>query len=457
MSTLVLEQWKHISHIYRMKYYVSIFLWTLIQPCISQKLKSNKDKIDAAKKEVSANIRAFNSCLVSSNLDECILNLTKGSDTGYKKYVVGSVLFDIDKGKSYQFHKEAYESNPTDSDFNLEYALELHRNGNYSEAAKLYESYIQDKPEDFRLNVWLADCYINMSEIKMAILHWSKADHASHHTSIDQAIWTIYGYTDQVRKRSEYRQGIAKGNSKFLYELIFLDMNWKLDWWNTNTQEYFLKEDIRLLTETLKKDSYDHTVLTTYVKIKNLSQSPGTGDSIKFLLANNKMIINSNPLPPNGQIASDLLRICFMNQLISEKEFYEKRGDELLQMARETMDKELLNIYAYLQATVNTRVNASIDKEGWEKFKDDRFALSYFIGKADKNKFGDKELEQALTDFPNSSGLYWIKVNCAKIENKKLSPYLIELIKREFKSLGSDPSHYSYSLNSYFEYLNTAD
>lgn len=230
-------------------------------------------------------------------------------------------------------------------------------------------------------------------------------------------------------------------------------MNWELDWWNKNTQEYFLKEDIRLLESKLEKTTIDYNLIQNYIKIKNFSKSGNLGDSIKILLTNNKIIIGNNPLPTNGQIASDLLNICFINRLISEKEFYNNRGQELLKLAQTTKDKELLNIYAYLQAVVNDKVDADIDKLGWTAFNDERFAISYFIGKADKNSFNDKELAQALTDFPYSSKLYWIKVNCAKIENIKLKPHLIELIKREFKTLGSDPSHYSYPLKSYFEYL----
>jgi hypothetical protein len=90
---------------------------------------------------------------------------------------------------------------------------------------------------------------------------------------------------------------------------------------------------------------------------------------------------------------------------------------------------------------------------GWKEFKDERFAISYFMGKADKNRFDDKELSQALIDFPNSALLYWVKTNCAKIEGKDIKPHLIELIKREFKTLSSDQNRFSYRLNSYYNLL----
>ncbi|MBN9292648.1 MAG: tetratricopeptide repeat protein [Flavobacteriia bacterium] len=414
---------------------------------------SSRDKIETAKKELNAAMTTFNGCIVNSDLDNCIATLIKSADNEYKKYIIGGLLYKIDKDKSFQLHKEAYLSKPDELDFNLEYAIELHRNGEFSEASKIYEKYGKEKPDDFRINIWLADCYINTGDIEKSISNWKKANHPKNHTSIDFAIHTIYGRSDQIKLRNDYRKEIETGNIQALYSLIFLDMNLELDWWNTNTQEYFLKEDVRLIESKFEKTNIDYNTIQTYIKIKNLSNSENGGDSIKMLLTNNKIIIGLNPLPTNGQIASDLLRICFINQLISKQEFYNNRGQELLKLANATKDKELLNIYAYLQATVNGKVDTSIDKLGWSIFKDERFAISYFIGKADKNRFDDKELAQALTDFPNSSKLYWVKTNCAKIENIELRPHLIELIKREFKTLGSDESHYSYSLKSYFYYL----
>lgn len=395
----------------------------------------------------------FNSCIVNSDLDNCIATLIKSADNEYKKYIIGGLLYEIDKDKSFQLHKEAYSSNPNDLDFNLEYAIELHRKGEFTEATKLYEKYGKEKPEDYRINVWLADCYINIGDIDKSISKWKKANHPKNHTGIDKAIYTIYGRTNQIKTRNDYRKEVEKGNVQALYELIFLDMNWELDWWNSNIQEYFLAEDIILAKNKFNQNDNDYKTIQAYIQIKKLSKSYTKSDSIKAILTENKLIIGSNALPSNGQITSDILRICFINQIISESDFYKQHGDELLNLANKTKDKETLNIYAYLQATVNGKVDASIDKLGWTDFKDERFAISYFIGKADKNRFDDRELAQAITDFPNSSKLYWVKVNCAKIENIKLRPHLIELIKREFKTLGSDESHYSYGLKKYFYFL----
>lgn len=416
-------------------------------------MDSKRDKIEAAKKELESRITAFNRCLVNSDLDDCVLTLAKSAKNEYEKYFLGTVLYEIDKDQSFQLHQEAYAANTNSLYFVLEYALALHRKGEFSEAAKLYEKYSNAKPEDYRVHVWLADCYINLGDINRSLSNWKKGNHSDNHVGFDFAIHTVYGRADQVKMRNNYRKEIAKGNLQAFYPLISLDMTWELDWWNTNVQEYFLEEDLHLAKNKLDQNGIDYKTLQTYVTIKKLSKSSDKSDAIKSLLTENKLIIGSYPLPANGKIASDMLRICFVNQILSENDFYNQRGDELLQLAEKTKDIEILNIYAYLQATAKGEVDPAIDHSGWVNFKDERFAISYFIGKADKNRYDDPELAQALTDFPNSAKLLWVKLNCAKIENKPLQPILTELIKLEFKTLGSDQSRYSYALKSYFYYL----
>ena len=419
----------------------------------AQTINYNRDLIEKTKGELETAVTAFNSCILTSDTKLCIDNLTSNATSDYKKYLIGGMLFEIDTFQSFKLHKEAYLANPLEQNFMLEYAIELHRNKQYVEAAKLYETYSVNKKNDSRIYVWLSDCYINMGETKKAIENWQRADHAHNHTSIDFAVHIIYGNTNQIANRNSYKTEIAHGNFSSFFPLIFLDENWKFDWWNTGVQEYFLADDIKLAKNKLAVNSNDFKILEAYIAIKQLEKGTGKADAIKKILLNNSLILNNKPLPQFGSIASDLLRICFRNSLLIEESFYQSRGQELLDLAIKTKDIEILNIYAYLQATVEGKVKPETDLLGWKEFKDERFAVSYFMGKADKNNYDDKELDQALIDFPNAAKLYWVKTNCAKIERKILLPHLIELIKREFKTLGSDENHFSYKLNSYFGIL----
>lgn len=415
----------------------------------SQTSKDHYAKLEAAKKTVGKASAEFQTCVVRNDCDSCINDLLKQANNPYEKSLAAAILYDIDPEKSFQLHKEAYLSDKTNSGFTLEYAMELHRQSNYAEAIALYEQYTAAKPADFRVQAWLADCYINAGNIDKAVQNWNALQFPSRHTDIDFALHTIYGDTSQLKKRSELKKRIGNGETALFYDLVFLDNNWKIDWWNSIVQENLLKEDMILAKKVLGEANSQFRVLTAYNKIRELSKS-GSGDEIKALLEQNNIIVNNGALLQCGNIMSDLLRMCFINSVLDEAEFYKSRGNELLDLAKATGDKELLNIYAYLQATVEGKVAPEIDKLGWTDFKDERFAISYFIGLAHKNTYDNPELAQAIADFPNSAKLQWVKLNCAYIEGKDLRPEMITIIKKEFKSLGSDPNHYSYNLNSYF-------
>jgi tetratricopeptide (TPR) repeat protein len=418
--------------------------------CHAQTLSEDRDKIEAATNSLTPAIKQFASCTQQGD-DGCAQDLVKAAKNEYDKYIIGGALYQAYPEQSFRLHHEAYVANPNNLFFNLEYAIELHRKGDYKGAAELYEKYSSQKPDDIRLYVWLADCYINTGDVDKAITNWNKAGHASKHTSIDFAINTIYGDTTKVKKRSSYRKLLGAGTASAVYPLIFLDANWETDWWNTTVLDDAVSPDMALAKSILKEDSQDYKIVAAYIAVKKMTQTDPDADKIKQLLTANNLVIGKGIIPAYGPMASDLLRICFINKLIEENQFYKDRGAELLQAARATKDKELMNIYAYLQGAVNGRVDAATDLAGWKDFHDERFAASYFMGKGAKNKYDDPELAQAITDFPNSSTLYWIKANCAKVEHKPMKPTLVELIKRDFKTLQSGgDERSSYPLNSFF-------
>lgn len=421
--------------------------------CSGQALATNREKIEKAAAELKNEMTVFNECLVKSHMNDCISALISSADNKYEKYIIGGMLYEIDPKQSFKLHEEAYLSDKQELYFILEYALELHRIGKFKEAAVLYETLLKKIPDDIRINVWLADCYINTGDIDKSVSNWLKADHGKNHTGIDFAIHTVYGKTTQIKDRDDYRISIEKGNYEPLFLLIYLDANWELDWWNHNIQETFLAEDIALVKKMLGETNNDFKILQAYLDIKKLEKEEGQSIEIKKILTDNKIILEDYPLPASGKIMSDLLRICFTNHLLSDSGFYSKRGSELLEFAKKTKDKDLLNIYAYLQANTEGQVNPEIDKLGWKEFQDERFACSYFIGKANSCKYDDIELNQALKDFPSSSILTWIKAKCAKIENKPVKQHLIDLIKKEFQTLGSDEGKFSYRLKSYYATL----
>lgn len=420
----------------------------------AQKIENNSKLISKAKQELKPELNTFFSeCLLKNECSECVENLILHATDPFKMYLIGGALFNIDAEKSYELHKKAFDRKQHELNFNLEYAIELHRRGQYTEAIPYYLIYKQKNKTDYRIDVWLSECYINSGDLEKSIEHWKASNHPENHTGIDKAIHTIHGSADQISRRSKLRSEISsKKKIDSAYDLIYLDLNWEIDWWNSKSQDYFVEQDLQLISETFGTRSEVYQDASAYIRIKQLA-AKNEVDSIKAALIDLKLIINKNRLIPNGKITSDILRIAFIHKIANESDFFNERKNDILQLADQKQDGELLNIYAYLEAVVNGHVAEETDIKGWQKYQDERFAVSYFFGLADKNRYDNPDFKQALSDFPNSAELQWIKLNCAMIENIDFTTDLIELIKKDFKTLQSDQNRYSYGLKNYFYLL----
>lgn len=459
------------------------------------------------------------SCIVENDLDTCVFHFRKIAKTPYEKNVVANALYTIDAKTSYELHEQAYRKKPNELFFILKYAMELHGKRKYEEALKLYEKYAEVNPDNFKLKVWMADCYMNTGQVEKSIQSWILADHPKQRIAIESAIHEIYGKKDLYTKRNYYRNEIKKGNVILFYELFYLDLNWEYDWWNNATiEEPCLNADIELLNQKVDKKSELYNIIDAYIKIKNSENAAFTGDlanlpkkssgdqdlvsqnynktieevekaildiikssiapddttgsvkatderlnksdSVKNILLTHSLILNGNPLPKIGKVASDILEVCFTNSVISRSEFFKTRGAEILARAGESKDADFLNLYAHTMPVQSPQL-LEIDKRGWKEFKDERLAWDYCMHNLLSKKLKDEEINQAINDFPNSSRIYLIKTQKARLDNKVMTPYLVELIIKDFRTLDSgiglgsaySKGHGSYPLKLYYELL----
>lgn len=449
----------------RIHYIVALSLSLFCTSAIAQTFSADRDKIEAANKKLEAPMLTFERCLPTGDADSCTAAFLANAQTPFEKYIAGAFLYKMAPGVSFNLLKAAWQAAPDNLYTNYEYAIGLHRQGKYKEATEIYLRCMAQMPGDVNLCTWLADCYINTGDIPKAIEYWGKAGHADHHTSIENDIYIIYGHPDQPLQRNELRKQMLTGNKQAFYALVYKDMNWEMDWWNKQVIHEFLEADMALAKSKFTGDDADYKAITAYVKLKQLSgedvydtlyasglsTTNGHSDSIKALLSAAHLLVDGAPIPPYGPVTSDMLRICFNNKALPENEFYKRRGDELLEMAKARNDVELLNIYAYLQIAVKGHVEPSIDKLGWQQFHDERFAVSYFARKGEKAD--DNELTEAIKLCP-SPVLISMKAYKAKMNNKPVKEQLIEIIRLEFRTLSSDLSgHFSNGLNSYFGLL----
>lgn len=491
----------------------------LLASCQLRKLSADEKKLVAASRAMKTGGHRYLACIVQNDLDTCSANFKKEAKSPYEKNVLANTLFTIDPELSYEFHRQAYKSKSNELYFILEYAIEEHRRGNYEQATELYEKFSEVYPDNFRVKVWLADCYVNTGRVEKSIKSWLEADHAKHHIEIETAIHEIYGAKNLYTKRNFYRNEIKKGNLNYFYDLFYLDLNWEFDWWNHGIiDQEFLNADISLANEKLAKQSEIYNLIEAYVKIKTpegtsnmnylsdiKSERPPVEETdivsnvynktmaevekeiqnmitasiaeedtsaknqnkaldqqqyIKNILVTYSFVLDGKPLPPSGKVASDFLEVCFTNSLLTKSDVFSMRGEEILEKSDELKDVEFLNLYAHVMPVDHPKLSDT-DKKGWKEYKDERFAWTYLMFKFLKRNLNEDELDQAILDFPNSSRIYLIKTQKAKLDKKQMTTYFTELIKKEFRTIDSgiglgasySRGHSSYPLKLYFELL----
>lgn len=428
----------------------------------SQNYKQEEDKIERAEEELTESIEAFSSELMQHDLDSCLSNLLSSKafkkENAFHNFVLGCVLYKIDPKISFQLQKKAYELNSKNTRIILEFALELHRIEAYREASELYEIYLKEHPAEYGYYALLSECYFNLNETKKGIEKWKMANHPKNHIVIEKCIYFVHGNYSQFRRRNDLRKRIQLKDDKAAAELIFLDLNWEKDWWNTEQKEFFCKEDLNLIETNFGEKSKLSKLLKSYSTIKKITITTYSQEDIKEHLSDRRIVLNNGEIPDYGIISSDLLRICLNYNLLDAGEFL-KKNEKLLEYKADSLhDIELLNIVAFLQAEVNNKVSKEIDKKGWEQFQNENFACSYFIGKGKEIKSTDPELAKALIDFPKSASLLFMQVNAKRNEGKDYKDDLLVLIKREFKTIQSAGSRSSYNLKSFiltFDELST--
>lgn len=431
--------------------FITLLTWTSAS---TQALHDQQEKIEQASHALAPAILTFQRHIITEDLQHSIDQLIAAANDPYKKFVVAGLIYNMDTARSFQLHEAAYNADPAGNHFLLEYAIEQHRRGNYAQAAALYEKYAPTAPEDLRITIWLADCYINTSQPEKAMTAWKQADFRNNQRFINKAIHTIYGRTDQFQQRDSWRKELAAGKTSPAYPLIFQDTNWELDWWENMVMDSFLTADLELVQKS-GLPVKDVDVLQGYADLKLLPEI--NRDAMTGMLTINHLILGTDPLPVNGKLTNNLLSTCFALGLVNEDVFFENRGKELPGLAHKKKDVAFLLLYITLETAVKGKASPEILLDGWKKFHDEQCAISYLYSIRKTLKYDSPELAQAIKEFPDAAMLYWAKASAANNEGKPgIKDLLIKTIQQEFKSLKSDGRQSATRLNEYFSYLGEA-
>jgi tetratricopeptide (TPR) repeat protein len=374
--------------------------------------------------------------------------------------LVANMLYSVDPETSYALHKKAYAAEPTDKATILEWAMERHRKGEYDEAASLYQKYLKIVPQDLVRQALLADCLVRTGKLPEAVKAWKSANHANHHTGIDFAICEIYGPLSPFKRRSDLLDAIRGGDSKGFEKLIYLDINFDRDWWNSAVNKHALQADMDLAEKTLNKESQRFKDLLVYSKLAT-SEDSDDNSTGKALTDAGLVIGEKSRLPESSLIARYLVEKVIRCKLATGEELLKKYEKELSSRTKSNPgDPDALNLLCLLCVGGDKNKLAEYDKYGWEHFGDVKCAASYLVGLAANGRLAGSsaELAKALKQFPEDSFIRRLQIQTAGPDNVT-TDMLAGAIKAEYRKLSPGmviPDSYTlkglfYGLNSQLE------
>src|SRR5215471_13590978 len=170
-------------------------------------------------------------------------------------FALGNILYRSRPDISRALHRKAVEAVPESAMAQLEYAMEEQRAGNCADAAPAYRKVLAAQPQLEYLHALYADCLIQLGQYQLAAKHWLKARHDRHHISIEKQIHEIYGKTSPGQRRGEMLEQFRRGQTELAEAIIWQDLDFDQDWWNSRTDEVFLARDLTEIGSALGVES----------------------------------------------------------------------------------------------------------------------------------------------------------------------------------------------------------
>src|SRR5262247_1507730 len=352
-------------------------------------------------------------------------------------FALGNLLYRTRPDISRALHRKAVEAIPESAMAQLEYAMEEQRAGNCAEAASAYRKVLAAQPQLEYLHALYADCLVQLGQYKLAVEHWLKARHNRHHIAIEKQIHEIYGKTSPGQRRGEMLEQFRRGQTELAEAMIWQDLDYDQDWWNSRTDEVFLARDLTAIGTALGVESRRFRELKLWVDATTGKRKLGEG-----LGELNLLQPPSGAFPVSSFAAYHLIRMALSESLTNAVFLLKTYQVELRQraLADGANDLKAMEILGFLIYDQRRDQIGEIDLAGWKRYQMAPFAASYLIqlSKAGNLSLTTPELAAAVKEFPRNvlvQELALQEARKASISGKELTPYIARVITAEYAQL----------------------
>ncbi|OZG71567.1 hypothetical protein BTA51_19995 [Hahella sp. CCB-MM4] len=392
---------------------------------------SQHEKVYSDYTSSAAAQRLFDEGKVSEANDE-IKNLVPDEQkTAYDYFLLGNMLFELDRESSFKFMKEAEKLQPDNPFILYERGIHEHRAGHYLSAEDYYKRFQDSGLGDGNpiVSAYLTHVYLMNRKVEDAFRAWKNAGFGNNHTSIEKAMYTVFSDTDQEHERESLIKAIKTGDTHKLCDLYELDAHWETDWWNHKPKENYLEYDRELAKDILRPGSRDEG----YFKFCSSTESVSDEVYAKQL-RDLEVLSGKGRLPESPALVYSILKNVMLRKLLTPQEFLEKFEPQLVSYSKQHPDaREYFDVLAYLYVNIgDSEKLRAIDLHGWKVLRIEKYAESYVVGQRYNEKEYPSVLEDALEDFPLSQMLNKLKLADAPPDKSVKREALIDFVASQF-------------------------
>ncbi len=341
--------------------------------------------------------------------------------TPAQAFLLGNMLFDLDPAQAYILHQQVAKQKPNDFNIQFEWALEQHRQREFAGALATYDRMAVLDENFAPAHGLAAHCLMALNQPREAVARWRRSEQAKQGSleDFESLVCAVAPKIAPLRQRAELRTGALGGDHAAVVDLVLYDCQVTWDWWNAGPDQQALTFDLPLL-DTLGDahgDSSEGAALRCLASCM-LEEEP-TPENLRAMCRSQGLIFDDQrTLPQNPRVAGLLLRCLLSNKALSEEQIRRDYQPALLALvlktalAQESTHGELWDIIVLCADATQTE---ELERQAWQATGQPRFAVGCLTarGAQDPLSVDDKDLVQALSDFPQSADVLAIAIAAA--------------------------------------------
>ena len=166
--------------------------------------------------------------------------------------IMGNMWFGMDPEFSYEMHAKAFAMAPEEHMVQREWALELHRSGEFAKALPIYDQFIHsDAHSGGQFAALQADCALALGLPEQAVTAWEGTHRLTDRATVAQPLGWIGGKIDPRRQRAQWIQEAKDGDFSSLEDLVLGDLIWGREGENYFVNYEYFEHDYRLAQKAL--------------------------------------------------------------------------------------------------------------------------------------------------------------------------------------------------------------